>query len=123
MQNFSFADLFGNVLRRLSLLQSFHTDQALEADFRGLSQAARVVPLREKNLRWEEQARHSSRQNADMSLGGLVGEIRLAGNELADFWPYLWLGQYTHAGRATTLGLGRYRIRPVDPVENFPTLP
>jgi len=122
-QNFSFGDLFGNVLRRISLLKTFHTDSELEADFRGLTQAARSVPLLDKQLRWVELERHSSRQNADMSLGGLVGEIRLSATDLAPFWPYLWLGQYTHAGRATTMGLGRYRIISLADTASFPPLP
>ncbi len=122
-QNFSFADLFGNALRRISLLKTFHTDHELEADFRGLTQAARNVPLLDSHLHWMELERHSSRQNADMNLGGLVGEIRLPAAELAAFWPYLWLGQYTHAGRATTMGLGRYRILGLDHAASFPALP
>lgn len=45
-----------------------------------------------------------------MQLGGLVGIIRLEGLDLAPFWPYLWLGQWTHAGKATSIGLGRYTL-------------
>lgn len=48
-----------------------------------------------------------------MQMGGLMGSFRLDGVELDDFWPYLWLGQWTHAGKAATMGLGRYTIVPV----------
>lgn len=112
----TFADLFGNLLRRISLLTSFHTDTPLETDFRGLTHAAREIPLLEARLRWEDLKRHSSRQHTDMALGGLVGWIRLDTTDLAPFWPYLWLGQFTHIGRATTMGLGRYRLL----AESFP---
>ncbi|MGQ0594710.1 MAG: CRISPR system precrRNA processing endoribonuclease RAMP protein Cas6 [Gammaproteobacteria bacterium] len=43
-------------------------------------------------------------------MGGLLGEIALDGAGLEPFWPYLWLGQYVHAGAATSMGLGRYAI-------------
>lgn len=107
---FSFADWFSNLLRRLSLLSEFHQHHPIEADFHGLTQAAKAVVLQRCNLKWVEQIRHSTRQDTDMQIGGLVGEIYLNPNELADFWPYLWLGQFTHAGRSTTMGLGRYTI-------------
>ncbi len=109
--NFSFADLFSSLLRRISLLSSFHTDTPLDTDFRTLSQNARQIEI-QSTLRWLDLERHSSRQKTDMSLGGVVGELILPHENLAPFWPYLWLGQYTHAGRATTMGLGCYRIQP-----------
>ncbi len=108
--NFSFADWFGNTLRRLSLLSEFHEDQPIQADFAGLMQAAKGVVLQYSDLRWVEQTRHSARQGTDMKLGGLVGDIHVMPSALEPFWPYLWLGQFTHIGRATTMGLGRYLI-------------
>jgi len=43
-------------------------------------------------------------------MGGLIGEIELDGADLEPFWPYLWLGQWTHAGKGAVMGLGRYRF-------------
>jgi hypothetical protein len=110
-ERFRFADLFGNLLRRISMLTYFHTETPLETDFRGLSEAARAVPC-EFELEWKEQRRYSHRQGEVMRLGGVVGRIALQpdGSDLAPFWPYLWLGQWTHAGTGATMGLGRYRI-------------
>jgi len=45
-----------------------------------------------------------------VKMGGLIGEIGLEGADLEPFWPYLWLGQWTHAGKGVVMGLGRYRI-------------
>ena len=61
-------------------------------------------------LRWHEWTRYSSRQDALLQMGGLLGEITVAGADLSPFWPYLWLGQWTHAGKGTSMGLGKYRI-------------
>jgi len=57
-----------------------------------------------------------------MQLGGLLGTVtfevragpRSHSNELAPFWPYIWLGQWTHAGKNTSMGLGKYEIISVD---------
>lgn len=42
-----------------------------------------------------------------------MGTIELAGDGLEPFWPYLWLGQWTHAGKGVVMGLGGYRIETV----------
>ena len=107
---FRFSLLFSSLLRRISLLTAFHTDDPLETDFAGLTQAARTVELDRVRLRWHEWARYSSRQDALIQMGGLVGEIELSGAGLEPFWPYLWLGQWTHVGKGAVMGLGRYRI-------------
>lgn len=109
-ERFDFAAFFSGLLRRISLLMTFHGDKALTTDFKALSQAARTIALAKADLHWREYTRYSSRQNTTMQLGGVMGVIELEGAELAPFWPYLWLGQWTHAGKAATMGLGRYRI-------------
>jgi hypothetical protein len=109
-ESFQFADLFGSLLRRISLLTYFNTDTPLETDFAGLSRLARAVRLMEPALRWQDWTRYSSRQQTTLEMGGIVGRFRLDGEAVADFWPYLWLGQWTHAGKGATMGLGRYRI-------------
>ncbi len=107
---FRFGALFANLLRRISLLATFHADAPLEADFAGLSRAGWTVRHRAARRRWHEWVRYSSRQDALLQMGGLVGEIELDGAELEPFWPYLWLGQWTHAGMGAVMGLGRYRL-------------
>lgn len=108
---FSFAALFGTLLRRISLLTAYHTDTPLETDFAGLTRKAQTAAVVESaDLRWHEWARYSTRQNTPLKMGGLLGSITLRGEGLAPFWPYLWLGQWTHAGKASCMGLGRYRV-------------
>jgi len=107
--NFHFSDLFGNLLRRVSMLSYFHTDKPFETDFRAVMAAARLVASHTQ-LRWDDQPRHSARQNQDMNLGGVVGTLRMAAADIAPFWPILWLGQFIHAGSVATMGLGYYTI-------------
>lgn len=109
-RDFSFGALFANLLRRISMLTYFHTDTPLETDFAALTRAARAVTHAEAHLHWFDWTRYSSRQKREMALGGLLGEVTLDGASLEPFWPYLWLGQYVHAGAVTSMGLGRYRL-------------
>ena len=107
---FRYGVLFSQLLRRISLLTAFHTGTPLETDFAGLTRAARNIELESSELYWHDWTRYSTRQDTLLQMGGLVGWIRLAGAELVPFWPYLWLGQWTHVGKGTSMGLGKYRI-------------
>ncbi len=107
---FCFADLFGALLRRLSMVIYFHGDVPLDVDFRGLMAEARQVPLLWTQLRWHDWTRYSSRQQTTMQMGGLTGEFALDGGSISAFWSYLWVGQWTHAGKGTSMGLGQYVI-------------
>jgi hypothetical protein len=110
-EKFRFSDLFGALLRRVSMLTYFHTDTPLETDFAGLMQQARQVEPLGVKLAWKDWTRYSSRQKTVMQMGGLVGEILIGLAEGSPFWPYLWLGQWVHAGKGTSMGLGQYTIQ------------
>lgn len=114
---FRFADLFGTLLRRISMLTYFHTDTPLETDFAALKEAARSVSVYTPKLSWYDWTRYSSRQDTTLDMGGLLGRFRLRGEEVELFWPYLWLGQWTHAGKGTSMGLGQYAILPASLLE------
>lgn len=45
-----------------------------------------------------------------MKLGGVVGTLRIKEQDLSPFWPFLWLGQWTHAGSAASMGNGAYEL-------------
>ena len=111
---FTFKALFTTVLRRISLLTAFHTDAPLETDFAALTQSAETIPVARRALHWHDWTRYSSRQDSLMQLGGLLGTVTFESNGLEPFWPYLWLGQWTHAGKNTSMGLGKYTIISVD---------
>ena len=64
----------------------------------------------ESELVWQDWSRYSSRQKTRMQVGGLMGRIALSGDQFADWWPLLWLGQWLHLGKFTSMGLGRYRL-------------
>ena len=107
---FRFGIFFSNLLRRISLLSYFHGKTPLETDFKGLVASAREVEIEDVELEWFDWKRYSSRQRQEMKMGGIVGRFRLTGETIASFWPYLWLGQFVHAGAVATMGQGRYRL-------------
>ena len=43
-----------------------------------------------------------------MTLGGVLGQWRIEG-ELGPIAHWLWLGQWLHAGKNATMGLGGYQ--------------
>ena len=110
--DFDFRAFMSALLRRVSMLTYFFSDTPLETDFAGLLRAAESVPVTRPELRWREWTRHSSRQNAKLQMGGLVGRFELAAPRIGPFWPLLWLGQWTHAGKGGSMGLGRYVLEP-----------
>ena len=65
---------------------------------------------REAEWRWREFPRYSRRQRSEMKVGGLIGGFALDEETARRLWPTLWLGQWTHAGKLATMGLGRYEM-------------
>ncbi|ALQ50410.1 CRISPR system precrRNA processing endoribonuclease RAMP protein Cas6 [Nitrosomonas ureae] len=108
--HFNFGALFGSLLRRISMICYFHTDTPLETDFAELAAAARNIQFSTQNLHWYDWTRYSSRQQTEMQMGGVLGSVSLDMQGLGDFWPYLWLGQWTHVGKGTSMGMGAYTI-------------
>ena len=108
--DFNFGVFFNTLLRRQSMISYFHTDTPLEIDFAALTTKARAVQFSAVQLDWFDWTRYSSRQETEINMGGLVGTVELAGHDLADFWPYLWLGQWTHVGKGTSMGMGAYTL-------------
>jgi CRISPR-associated endoribonuclease Cas6 len=101
--------LFTALLRRTSLLFELHAGlPGLVGNASGLAAAAGRLE-HEKRLAWKDWTRFSSRQQQEMTLGGVVGEWELSG-DLRELLPWFWLGQWVHVGKNTTMGMGRYLL-------------
>ncbi len=112
-QRFCFHHLLRNVLRRLSMLSSFHTDTPFETDFANLTRASREIAIEQVDLQWCDWERYSNRKCRKIKMGGLRGSFEI--KQLPQmFWPLLWLGQWTHAGKGTAMGLGHYSVTAVN---------
>lgn len=56
------------------------------------------------DLYWMSRWRHKRED-----FGGMLGKISFEG-DLSPFWPFLVAGEYVHAGRHTSFGLGQYEL-------------
>lgn len=101
-----FAILFKNLVRRVAVLSRYHCKEEWDFDIT----VTYDVRTTESNLFWIDIERYSSRQKARMKMGGVMGEITLEG-DLTPLLPLFKLGEYTHIGKATAFGLGKYEIK------------
>ena len=101
--------LVTSLLRRITLLFELHCDQPGAGSVAAVLTDVAAKLAHDGDLRWQDWTRYSSRQDREMTLGGVMGRWTLFG-ELTALLPILWLGQWTHVGKNTTMGLGRYAL-------------
>ena len=109
IKEITFSLFIRSLVRRISLLSYFHCNFPLWSNLEPLLSFADRVKVKERNLTWKEISRYSTRQKERMKLGGVVGEIVFEG-EVEPFLPLLRIGEFVHAGKGTTFGLGKYKI-------------
>lgn len=100
--------LLSRLSERAFLLSHLYCDSEFE-DFKEFTRGAENVETISSKLRWIDWERYSSKQQTTMKFGGWVGDIVYKG-DLKRFLPLLRFGQHIHVGKATTFGLGKYRI-------------
>jgi hypothetical protein len=97
-----------SVAKRVALLAELYGNGVPDWNFKALAETAATI-TGEKDLRWQDWTRYSSRQNQVMRLGGVWGTWRLSG-DLSAFFPALFFGQWLGVGKETVFGLGRYEL-------------
>lgn len=111
-QRFNFQNFINTLIRRISLLHTYHADIELDADFKTLSQQAQTINLLDSQLHWYDWDRYSNRQQNKVQMGGLLGHFSLPAAQLEPYWEWLWLGQWLNTGKGAVMGMGEYRINP-----------
>ena len=104
--------LVAALARRAALVMEFHAGQThWGAAVPPLVQLAEALTDR-RELHWHDWTRYSSRQQQEMTLGGVLGRwtLRADSATLAALWPWLWLGQWLHVGKNATMGMGAYTL-------------
>lgn len=78
-----------------------------------LQNMSKRIEISNKDLNWFDWKRYSSRQQASIALGGLIGSFDLIGNagDLSPFLPYIYVGQILHVGKSAVMGLGKFSVR------------
>lgn len=98
-----------NLLRRISWLSIVHCDGELEFNHKNFISYTDGIKTKERDIKWYDWERYSSKQDTRMKLGGFMGSIIFEG-DLKEFFPFIKLGEYTHIGKQTSFGLGKYEI-------------
>lgn len=106
----TFRPFFQRLLERLASLSSAY-GPAVEVPFAPLLAAADAIRTDERRLRWWDLFRYSGRQGRRLPMGGLVGEVSIAG-DLEPLLPWLVWGQFTHVGKYADHGNGWYELVP-----------
>lgn len=104
-----FPVLIRSLLSRVSSLAYFYCGEKLNIDYKQMIEDAKKVEIQERHIGWFDWERYSSRQQASMKLGGIVGKVTYTG-DLNQFLPLIALGRYIHVGKGATFGLGRYEV-------------
>lgn len=104
--------LVAAVARRVALVLEFHAQQPDWGPQVPATVAQSQNLADNRQLHWFDWVRYSSRQQQEMTLGGVLGAWQLQGTPeaLAAAWPWLWLGQWLHVGKNATFGMGGYRL-------------
>jgi len=114
IRSVDFETLLRSLLRRLSWLSELYCGEKWDLDYAALLGRARdSVKTSSSHLRWYDWERYSSRQNTRLKMGGFVGNITFEG-ELAEFLPFIKMGEYLHIGQGTAFGLGKYVMEPAN---------
>lgn len=98
------------LLRRLHLLAAVHAGGPADSGWmRPLLEAADRVRTRRAEWTLYRWSRPSGRQQAEIPMDGLLGEVEAEG-ELGPLLPYLEAGQWLQVGSGTSAGLGAYEL-------------
>lgn len=95
--------------RRASLVLGLHAGSAPLDNVEALLAEVQRLGDDRSALRWHDWTRYSSRQQQEMTLGGVVGEWVLEG-AMTEFARLLWLCQWLHLGKNATMGMGGYTL-------------
>ncbi|MCD6205780.1 MAG: CRISPR system precrRNA processing endoribonuclease RAMP protein Cas6 [Candidatus Marinimicrobia bacterium] len=108
LHEISFKDIIVNIFRRYSLLVKYYQKNSpkIEVDQDLLNEASKIQTI-ESNFEWKVYARYSARQKRKMVLGGITGELLVAG-ELGPFIPLLDIGRLINIGKNTSFGFGNF---------------
>lgn len=106
----TFTDLFPFVLRRVSSFLACHAGVEAVKNSQRMHDYARQIVMAENLLQWRDWRRLQGAETGQ-DLGGLLGQITLTGEGLAEINWLLQLGSLLNVGKGATYGAGQYRLR------------
>lgn len=110
VRRFAPAPFFASLVRRIDLLLACYCGQGAAWDKKELlDRLTASVRLAGGRTAYITKKRFSRRQQTDMEVGGLLGEVVLAG-DLTEAMMLLELGEIIHNGKKTSFGNGKYEL-------------
>jgi len=109
-RDFAPGPLVSNLVRRVSMLSTFFAADH-ETDFRALKHLWDGLLARDRMLAPADLTRWSGHSKQELAMGGIIGSFVLDMRGREPLFPYLWLGQWVHAGKGAVMGLGAIRLR------------
>jgi hypothetical protein len=104
-----FGPLFARIRDRISTLRALYGAGALDIDFKAMGERAGAIRMTRCEIEHVEASRVSRTTGQRHSLGGFTGIADYEG-DLAEFFPYLEIAQYTGVGRQTVWGKGEISV-------------
>lgn len=106
--------LVATAARRVALVLELHAHQPQWGSQVPAAVAHAQTLTDSRQLQWFDWTRYSSRQQQEMTLGGVLGTWAVHGSPtaVAAVWSWLWLGQWLHVGKNATMGMGGYTLHP-----------
>ncbi|MGD0459638.1 MAG: CRISPR system precrRNA processing endoribonuclease RAMP protein Cas6 [Terriglobia bacterium] len=110
-----FHHVFKRVRDRLNALCTFFGPGPIDADFKGLGEAAEKVQTVKCDVHWVERYRTSSRTHQRHELSGFVGSCTYeyptdeSGISNLDLFKWILAGELLHVGRHTAWGNGSFK--------------
>lgn len=105
-----FATIFPFLLRRVTALLAGYAGIESSYDPARLIFLASRVKLLENKLSWKDW-RALKKEQRDQNLGGLMGRLKIGGDELAELLWVLQLGSFFNVGKGATYGAGQYGLK------------
>jgi hypothetical protein len=100
--------------RRLRGLLEMNGQDTDGWDYRAnIENAARRIMTVETSLSWRDWERRSNRQKRTITMGGMVGFMRLKGHFDAKLIELFRAAELLHLGKATAFGMGQVSFRPI----------
>ena len=104
-----FVSLMRALYRRINGIVSVHSGECESLTLLGQTEELAAV-FTEHEVEWVDWERTSNRQRRRHVMGGFVGAARYHGDFRPEWLALLKAGEILHIGKATTFGMGRYRV-------------
>jgi hypothetical protein len=99
-KEFIFSQFIRTMFRRISSLAYYYGGEETDLDFRLLAAQSLLISTAVADFHWIEWTGR---------LSGLIGTGTFTG-DMVDYHPFLIAGEYLHAGKGASFGLGRFFV-------------